>query len=325
MLSPRNSFMAVVLGLALTASPLLAQNEAPRRGIDPFLPPDTEIISTVNFKQIFDSNLFKKYMLEEAREALKNAAMVKDILDDLGFDPFKDLDKVISAGPGGSETDKGLIIVHGRFNVEKFKAKAEDAAKSNSDNLKVHKINDGKNTLYEVTVDPVPTLWVALASKTTLLVSPGKDYVVDALKRVDKPVRLQNKDFQSLLEKMDNRQSVSLAAVGKAVAKADLPEAVKEAFENIDAIGGGLTIGEDINFELVGNAKTAKDAKDINDKISAGLNFGLGLLGIAAGQNKELAPLVDIAKTVRSSARDKTVTIKAAISAELIEKARRKE
>ncbi len=325
MFSPRNSFMAVVLGLALTASPLLAQNEAPRRGIDPFLPPDTEIISTVNFKQIFDSNLFKKYMLEEAREALKNAAMVKDILDDLGFDPFKDLDKVISAGPGGSETDKGLIIVHGRFNLEKFKAKAEDAAKSNGDNLKIHKINDGKNMLYEVTVDPVPTLWVALAGKTTLLVSPGKDYVVDALKRVDKPARLQNKDFQSLLEKMDNRQSVSLAAVGKAVAKADLPDAVKEAFENIDAIGGGLTIGEDINFELVGNAKTAKDAKDINDKISAGLNFGLGLLGIAAGQNKELAPLVNIAKTVRSSARDKTVTIKAAISAELIEKARRKE
>ena len=325
MFSPRNSFMAVVLGLALTASPLLAQNEAPRRGIDPFLPPDTEIISTVNFKQIFDSNLFKKYMLEEAREALKNAAMVKDILDDLGFDPFKDLDKVISAGPGGSETDKGLIIVHGRFNLEKFKAKAEDAAKSNGDNLKIHKINDGKNMLYEVTVDPVPTLWVALAGKTTLLVSPGKDYVVDALKRMDKPARLQNKDFQSLLEKMDNRQSVSLAAVGKAVAKADLPDAVKEAFENIDAIGGGLTIGEDINFELVGNAKTAKDAKDINDKISAGLNFGLGLLGIAAGQNKELAPLVDIAKTVRSSARDKTVTIKAAISAELIEKARRKE
>src|SRR5208283_5050685 len=126
-------------------------------------------------------------------------------------DPFKDLDKMVSAGPGGSDNDKGLIIIHGRFNLDKFKTKGEETAKANSDILKIHKINDGKDILYEVTIDGLPSsLWVSFASKNTLLVSPGKDYVVDALKRTDKPVALKNKDFQGMLEKMDPRQSFSL-------------------------------------------------------------------------------------------------------------------
>jgi len=63
-----------------------------------------------------------------ARDALKASNEVQTILDDLGFDPFKDLDKMDSAGPGGSDNDKGLIIIHGRFNLDKFKTKGEEAA-----------------------------------------------------------------------------------------------------------------------------------------------------------------------------------------------------
>jgi hypothetical protein len=328
MVAFRTACVALVLGLSLSAGALWAQEEVPARGIDKYLPADTEIISTLNFKQIFESTVFKKNALGPARDALANFAEVKNILDDLAFDPFLDLDKMITASPGGTETDKGLIILHGRFNLDKFKAKGEEAAKANGDILKIHKIEGGKDgpfLVYEVTAEGLPTsLFVALASRTTLLASSGKDYVIDAMKRKDKPA-LKNKDFQGMVEKMDPRQSFSIAAVGSALAKADLPEPVKEAIESLDGLGGGITIGDDVHIELVANAKTAQAAKDVNDKISLGLNQGLALLALLATQQKDLAPIVDVVKTIKTSARDKTITLKGTITSELIEKAIKKD
>jgi len=308
---------------SLTCLALVSVPTARAAEIDRYLPEDTEVISTLNVKQLLSSPVVKKFGLAQLKEALDSIEEAKTVLQDLGFDLLKDLDRITTAGPGGSDTDKGLIIIHGRFDLAKFKAKADEVAKGNSDVLKIHKIKDAKGAevlLYEVTPPEFPTpLFVAMASEKTILASPGKDYVIDALKRKDKPV-LKNKDFQALLEKMDQRQSFSIAALGSALAKADLPDQVKDSLKNLDAIGGGLTVGEDINLELVANAKTAKSAKEINQVISDGLNQGLGILSLLATMQKELAPVVDIVKTIRSNARDKTITIKASIPAEVIEK-----
>ena len=43
-------------------------------------------------------------------------------LDQVGFDPFKDLTSLTFAG-NANESDKGLVIIHGKFNVEKIQAK----------------------------------------------------------------------------------------------------------------------------------------------------------------------------------------------------------
>jgi len=294
--------------------------------IDPYLPEDTEVISTLNVKQLLASPLIKKVALPNLKDLVNND-QVKPHLEELGFDPLKDLDRITTAGPGGNENDRGLIIIHGQFDLAKFKAKADKEAKDNGDVLKIHKIADGKGgdfVLYEVASPDLPvTMWVALASEKTMLVSPGKDYVVDALKRKEKPV-LKSKDFQTLLEKMDPRQSFSIAALGNALAKGDLPDKVKDALKDME-IGGGITVNEDIALELIGNAKTPQAAKELAQNINDGLNQGLGILGLLASQQKELAPVVEIAKTVKSSARDKTVTLKAAIPAELLEKWTRKD
>lgn len=316
----------LLLVVGLTAAPVQSAV------IDKYLPEDTEFIFTVNFRQIIDSDLFKKYALEPAKEALKDTDMVSDVLKDLGFDPFKDLNKLIVASPGGNDQDKGLIIVHGRFDLDKFKAKGEEAAKGNPEILKIHKVPGTNHVLYEVTLPEVPTpLFVALATEKTLLLSPGKDYIVDALKGKDKPV-LKNKEFQAVLEKMDPKQSLSLAVVRSAWDKTEIAgipgvpgDALKDGLNSLEALGGGITISDDINLELVGSAKTAKAAKELNQKINDGLNLGLGVLGLAAAQTKELTPLIDVVKSIKSTARDKTITLKAQISADLIEKALKKE
>jgi len=295
--------------------------------IDKYLPDDTEFVVNLNLRQILDSKLVKSIGLDLAREALKSIDDVNDVLKDLTFDPFKDLDRFVLASPGGTDKDRGLMIVHGTYDLAKFKAKAEAVMKDQGDVLKIHKVADGlggQHLIYEVNIpDQDLPLFVALAGKHTLLASPGKDYVVEGLKRSkgQAVAALKNRDFQALLEKMDPTQSLSLAVVGSALNKADFLQGLaKDLLESVDAIGGGITIEEDVKLEFVGSLKTAGDAREAQKQIKNGINQGLAILALIATQNKDLDAAVDVLKTIRCTNKDKTVTLKAQINQEILEK-----
>jgi hypothetical protein len=321
------------VGLYLAAAAALA---APARAadVDKYLPEDTEAVFTLNIKQSLDSALVKKYGLDQARAALQSADMVNDVLKDLGFDPFKDLDNIIVANPGGGDQDRGLIIVHGKFDLKKFQDKADKAVKDET--LKVHKVPDGlggKNLIYEVTV-PLPgagetPLFIALADKDTILASPGKDYVVDGLKKTGakEKAALKNKAFQTLLEKVDTKQSLSFAMLGSALTKSELPlpDEVKTFLEGLDAVGGGITLDDGIKIQVNFAAKDADAAKEMHKTLDTGLKQALGILAIAAAGNEELTPLVDLLKSVKLAVKEKVITFKAEVSGEIIEKAIKKD
>jgi hypothetical protein len=311
--------LAVTLAAALVAA-------APSRAadLDKYLPADTEVFVTVNVRQVLDSPLVKKHGLKPAREALKQLDQVNDVLADVGFDPFTDLERVTAAGPGGGEQDRGLLIARGSFNLAKFKAKAEEAAKDYPESLKIRKVPDGAGgqaPVYEVAMPGQDqTLFVALPDKETLVASPGKDYVVEAIKKArgKGPAALKDKDFQAVLERMDPRQSLSLAALGSALKKNDLGPAAG-ALENVDAVGGGLTLGDDLVIELVLSAKSADAAKELKKAVNDGANQGVALVGLLASQHEELALAADLLKSVKATSKDKTVTVKARLSAEALE------
>ncbi len=317
MLRARNLWLGGLLVVALAAAPARAAD------LDKYLPEDTETIVTLNVRQLVDSKVVKKIGLDQFKEALKGIDEVSDALKDLGFDPFKDLDSICIAGPGGNDQDKGLVIVHGKFDVEKFKAKANDAAKNNADVLKkIHK--SGTHEIYEVHIpgDQDVTLFVTIADKGTILAAPGKDYVVDALKRVEakKNPGLKNKQIQTMIEKMDTTQTLSLGMVGDALAKAEVPdEKIKAALSKIETVSGGISVTDELKLEFKIGTKTPADAKEINKTINDGLNQGIGLLALL--NEPKLAPVVDFLKTVKASAKDKDITIKGKIDAEAIEKA----
>lgn len=295
--------------------------------VDKYLPEDTEFVVNFNVRQVLDSRLVKSIGLDLAREALKSIDDVNDVLKDLGFDPFKDLDRIVLASPGGTDKDRGLMIVHGTYDLAKFKAKAEAVIKDQGDVLKIHKVADGlggQHLIYEVNIpDQDLPLFVALASKSTLLASPGKDYVVEGLKRGkgQAVAALKNKDFQALLEKMDSTQSLSLAVVGSALNKTDfLLGLAKDLLESVDAIGGGITVDEDVKLELVGSLKTIGDAREAQKQIKNGVNQGLAILALIATQNRDLETAVDVLKTIRCTNKDKTVTLKAQINQEILDR-----
>jgi hypothetical protein len=303
-----------VLVAALTLS-----SAARAAGPDKLLPADSEFVLTVNVKQLLGSPLVQKRGLAAAKDALKSVEEVNQVLQDLGFDPFTDLDRVTIAGPGGNEQDRGLMIARGRFDLEKFKTRADRAIQDEPEVLKARKAGGG--IVYEVTPPGHETpLFVALLNKTTIVASPGKDYVVDAMKKEAGKAEgdIKDKNFRAVLARMDDKQSLAFAAVGSAFKGGDLGSA-GELFEKIDAVGGGLTIGDEIKLEVVLSSSSEDDAKKIKDTVNTGINSGIALLGLATGDNKELEKILDVLKTIKATAKDKTVTLKARIGAELLE------
>ncbi|HEY7326398.1 MAG TPA: hypothetical protein VH592_02070 [Gemmataceae bacterium] len=322
-----NTLMLLHRSLALVTALLLSVSLGRAADLDRYLPEDTESVLNINVRQLLDSELVKKHVLEVAQEALRGNDQAQDILKDLGFDPFKDLDRILVAAPVTTEKDRGLVIIHGRFNVAKFRAKADEVAKDEADHLKIHKVLGGKHILYEVNHpeldDPV---FVAIPNDDTLLVSPGKDYVVDALKKSGKEAKatLKNKKFQALLEKVDARQSISLAAVAnKDIAKAieKTPGDIKGMLEKIQALAGGLTISDEIKLELAVTTPNDKDAKELTDSAKAGLNLILGFAAAITqnGDNPGADLIVESIKSLSIKNKEDVVVIKGRISSDLIE------
>ena len=314
------------LGCLAVLTALRFETAARAGELDRFLPADTEVVVTFNVKQMFDSGLAKKLGLDKAKEQLKELGDASDILKDLGFDPFKDIDRILVAGPGGNDQDKGLVIVYGTFDLDKFKAKADDAAKNFSDNLKIHKVGD--HVLYEVIVPPNDmSLFVALPRKDVVLISPGKDYVVDALKKVDPKEKsaVKSKEMRTLLEKMNDKQTITVAALGSALAKGLADTPAKDWADKLDAAAGGVTFTDDLKIEVVLSAKNADDARDIEKSVDEGVKSALTVVALLAGSEKKLNVILELLKSIKTKVDDKTVTIKGLLDADAIDKALKKD
>jgi hypothetical protein len=317
-------FGAILLVLGLG---LLLTTPARAADLDKLLPEDTEFILTINVQQILDSALVKKLPVEMVKAMIKDNNEVTKILDDLGFDPFKDIETVIVASPGGQEADRFLGIVKGKFDEKKFKAKAKETAKENKDVIKIIEVPDGLGGKYEVYEFTPPdagdqTFYISIADSKTILASGGKDYVVNALDQLKrgKAPTLKSKQMAEVLKRVDGKQSVWTAVVGSALEKTQIKDVdeAKEILEKLADASIGITIDKGIKLELGVTGKDAKAAKELDDKISDAVTQGqtLALLLI---KDKELKPLLDIIKSIKTSLKDKTVTIKTEIGADILD------
>src|SRR5436305_10774360 len=149
-----------ILGLGLAAALLASPVRA--ADIDRYLPADTEVVSIVNVRQILSSALVKQIGVDKIRDLIKQSDELTEVLKDLKLDLLKDIDRIVSAAPSAGEQDKGLNIIHGRFDLEAFRARAAQAAKDNKDILKIQKAKDGQggeHTISEVNLgDTIPGL-----------------------------------------------------------------------------------------------------------------------------------------------------------------------
>jgi len=314
----------VVLGLAVLSAPL-------RAGVtEPLLPPDTESCVVINVRQILDSPLFKKHLLAPIRRMMddKGNELTRGILADLGTDPLKDLDRVIIASPTTKDTDRGLILLQGRFNLARIRQKGEEAARDNAENLRLHptSLGGGKShLLYEVVIpNREDSLFAAMLDQRTMALSPGKDYVVEAVRKHQSgnPAKLASSAFAEMLGKMDEKQCVGVAIVGE---KVTLPESdavtrlLREKLGGLEGVGGGVTIDEDIKVEVLLAGPDREKAESLHKAMDKGLRMAVAGLSLLGEERQELDLLLEVVKCLRVVLRGNSVVLVGKVPQNVIE------
>src|SRR5262249_50193462 len=122
--------------LALTLSAFVAA--APVRAVEPdkLLRDDAEAVLVVNVRQILDSPLVHKHALEQAKAAPQTDPQLRQWIAASGVDPLKDVTTLTLSTAGGAN-GKVLMVVRGKFDLDKVKTAADDFAKKNPGKLKI--------------------------------------------------------------------------------------------------------------------------------------------------------------------------------------------
>jgi hypothetical protein len=328
------AFSSLALALLLSAVPARAADPPPARAgdstpaFDKLLPNDTEMVFTIKVKALFDSKLAKDNGVTAAvKDLLGSVDEAQSVLKDLNFDPMTDVEQITVAICSGSDPDKGLVIVRGKFDVEKFRAKADEAAKDYKDVLTIHKAPDGmggQHLVYEVAAPgSSQSIFVAFAGKNALLLGAAKDYVLDALDKETgkKKTELKNKEVQALLGRLDPKLTIALAIPAKTLAdNPQIPEQAKDVLDKMSDIVVGVEFDKDVKVKLVVTAKKATDAASLHQTISKGANAATAALALLVDNQPALEPVLDIIKSIKPKMKDKTITIDAAVSGDLVEK-----
>ena len=312
--------VALVLALAVGSFAISYAQESRQEAFKVQLPADTQALIHLNFRAMIDSPLAKKIGIE--KEIIKALDFDVEFIAEIGFDPLKDIDSITIAAPGGGDMEKGLIIVAGKFKADKLLAKANEDAKNNKDNVKIHKAGD--KTIFELKCffpDQQVSMFMMIASNSTILASTQKEYLEKAF--ANSGSKLANKDFSALVEKLDPDLAISMVAVSSAFPSKAIPEPYKVIIEGIDSIIGigGIGIDEDVTLKINVFTKDEDSSKKLKETMDQGMAQALGFLGLMAAQEKELTPVLEFVKSMKTSSKEKMMSLEGKLPGKMIEDA----
>jgi hypothetical protein len=250
--------------------------------VDKYLLDDTDALLTLNFRNVIDSALFKKVYQPLVQKLLKEKPEVQKALLDVGFDPFKDIDRVLVVHGDSCHRDNAtqngvLVVVHGRFDAARVQAKLTALAQFVPKLLQIHKTGTG--VLYEVTLED-KSFFVAFPERTTLVASPFKDLVTDAVEKGlgKKKTKLKFADVKKLIDITDGKQALwvlatartttSVVAFGKKgekISKSTLKD------QGIDEVSGGFLVSDGLKAAFGIKVESELVAKAVSDALQAEL------------------------------------------------------
>jgi hypothetical protein len=334
MIAPIRIVSAALIGLSFRVSVHAAD-------IDPYLPNDTEAVVTINVRQILDAPFLKKEAPGALEKALEENGVVLTHLKELDLDPSKDIDSIVLANSRG-DPDRSLLVVHGRFEVAKFEAKAEELAKAQPKLWSLTNVPDGAGGQYKVfksakgldfsSVRPGlknKPAYVALLDKRVLVAAQEKDLVIDALDKAKgrKKTALESKELARLLEKANGKQSVWVAMLPSVLGRIlslDEDSQFKEELDKIEAISGGITIEDEVKLEFALAVKDPAVARELSTTINDGVNILLTIVALNSRDNKQWESALDALKTIKATTKGNAIILKGAVTAEMFEKATKK-
>ncbi|HEV3438881.1 MAG TPA: hypothetical protein VG122_16055 [Gemmata sp.] len=285
---------------------------------DKLLPATTEGVLQVNVRQILDSDIAKKYALEQLKQVL-DGQDAKKLLADIGLDPLKDIDQLVIGTSGSNKGDvKYLMILHGKFTPDKLYLAAEAQAKKDPDKFSM--IKEGNTIFFKYQPDSDTPVYGTVVDEKTVIASSDKKLITNALTAAkNNQAATLNKDLVALLKKMDDKASVYAAGVVKGKfdelqipGGGNLPVDLS-AFQNllpkIETMAVSVNVKADVHIEMTLGMKDDDAAGDFRSAFDDLLKQIKPLAQIFGAAEPRAKPLGDILGTIKSTTRNKDVVI----------------
>lgn len=308
------------LGLALAA--LVATGPTRAAEPDRLLPPDADVVMSVNIRQAMESDIVKKYALDNIKKALQENDAQK-FLRDLGLDPLKDLDRVVVGGSGKDETDlKYLVIVHGTFDPEKLYKAAEAQTRKDADHFAL--VKDGKDVMFKFTPDNGNPLYGTVVDDKTIILSGDKKGISTALATPAKSKADLGREMNALVKGMDDKATLWVAGLTNGrldKVKLKGPGAapgLQSQLGNLQNVTLTLRVEKDVNLNVGLGMKDNDSAEEAGKTVGELIQTVKGALPFLAANEPKLKPLVEPAKSLKSEVKDRTVVITARLPGTVI-------
>jgi len=300
-----------------------AQPADPTPDTENWMVNDAEVVVLVNVKQMLASDIVKK---EGGIEAIKGAIagneQAKAVFEATGIDPLKDINTILLSGTAASPKDvKALVVVRGKFDLDKIHSAAEKFAKKHPDELKLTK--SGTINLYEVKGKD-QTGYAAFVDGGALVVTTNKDATVEAVKNVGKKPAKMNKELKGAMTRFDGKESMAMALVvteemKKALGK--LPQTAEVA-PKLQTLTGTIKLTDAAATDLTINTEDAKAAA----KLEVTLKQLKSLAELMVLNNEEVGPVASkVLEQVKINTTKNSVSINLKLTKDLIEKAGKKD
>lgn len=312
----------------LTAAAVLVAGICPAvsRAAEPdkLIPATADSVVIVNVRQILDSDIAKKYALEQIKQALDGQDL-KKMLGDLGLNPLKDINQLVIAASGANKDDvKLMVILHGKFNPSKLNAAAEVQSKQDPDKFSL--IRDGGTITFKIVPDngPFPAMYASVIDEETVVAATEQKLITQARSAAANNLSTLNKDMAALIRRQDDKASVVVAGLFKnKLESAKIPgggnlpidlSAFQELLPKMDNMAVTMNVKTDITFEVTLGMKDDDSAGDFRKAFEDLLKQLKPLAGIAGAAEPRAKPLGDILNTFKSSAKGREVVITGKIS-----------
>lgn len=282
---------------ALTvASLVFVPGAAKAVDVDKLIPTDVESLASVQFKQVLEAPLLKKFGVDGLlRLAVESNDEAQKIIKATGINPFQDLDSLTIGTSGNPEKGiKAIMILRGKFDPEKITKTAEEKAKEAGTELK--KIREGSFDLWTAAAQG-QEVFIAFVEKNAIVASTVKEQVVTALKggRSDEFTGVMKSSLAKISGK-DLFWSVSLITEEARKQMAN-QEQFKEISENLEAFTTTLGLTDIAKFTLTGYTKDDKTPGKIKDLITQqGIPFAKLMSSTDAKNGKKVGKVLDALK-----------------------------
>jgi hypothetical protein len=319
--------LAVVFAAGLASSARAAD-------VEPLLPKETEYVMHMNFKQMLDSDIIKKYAMGQIKQAMQGED-IKAVLESLGLDPLKDIDRA-TLGLWGSGQDMNTVgVIKGKFDAKKLFDAAKTFSDKNKDKVEIvtEKADDKEVTLVKFSQDSGKPVFLTVADEGTIVMGSEKKYATAALTAFNKKEKAKvSKELTALLLKQDDKASMYFVAVTEGKLK-DIPansfdglkqvgidgDKMKDQLEKMNTVAVTLNMGKEVKFSAVMGMKDADAAEEFNGTMEKLVDTAKTFLPLLGGQQPKAKTLIDdLSKTLGVKAKDKDVTLSFSLTAKAI-------